>query len=98
MILISVERKKKPDTFLEIVFRYICCSKLVVHVYTDASDTGYGGYCVRTGKTISHGLWEEYEIIMSPTRRELAAVKRVNRSFLQFQKTIQKDLQIVSIV
>lgn len=55
-------------------------------VYTDASDTGYGGYCVRTGKNVSHGLWEESERIMSSTWRELAAVDRVLRSFVQFLK------------
>ena len=43
-------------------------------VYTDASETGYGGYCVQAGNAVSHGVWEEYERKRSSTWRELVAV------------------------
>lgn len=91
MILISEESKKQISFWkssLDMLNRRDMkvkpSSNLVV--YTDASDTGYGGYCVRTGKNVSHGLWEESERIMSSTWRELAAVDRVLRSFVQFLK------------
>lgn len=91
MILISEESKKQISFWkssLDMLNRRDMkikpSSNLVV--YTDASDTSYGGYCVRTGKTVSHGLWEESERIMSSTWRELAAVDRVLRSFVQFLK------------
>lgn len=53
-------------------------------VYTDASDTGYGGYCVQTGNSVSHGVWEESERMQSSTWRELVAVERVLCSLLPF--------------
>jgi hypothetical protein len=53
-------------------------------VYTDASETGYGGYCVQTGNAVSHGVWEESEIILSSTERVLVAVERVLCSLLPF--------------
>jgi hypothetical protein len=53
-------------------------------VYTDPSETGYGGYCVQTGNAVSHDLWEESERIQSYIWRELVAVERVLSSLLPF--------------
>ncbi len=46
-------------------------------VYSDASDTGYGGYVVEHGSCVSFGQWTAEEAIQSSTWRELAAVWRV---------------------
>ena len=46
-------------------------------VYSDASDTGYGGYTVEHGMHIAHGNWLPEEAIQSSTWRELVAVGRV---------------------
>ena len=46
-------------------------------VYSDASDTGYGGYVVEHGPCVTYGQWEENEACQSSTWRELAAVLRV---------------------
>ena len=46
-------------------------------VYSDASDTGYGGYVVEHGPCVTYGQWEEHEACQSSTWRELAAVLRV---------------------
>ena len=43
-------------------------------VYSDASDTGYGGYVVEHGPYIAHGQWTEEEAKSSSTHRELKAV------------------------
>ena len=43
-------------------------------VYSDASDTGYGGYVVEHGGCISHGQWTVEEAERSSTWRELSAV------------------------
>ncbi|XP_062621080.1 uncharacterized protein LOC134282689 [Saccostrea cucullata] len=62
--------------------KYISGSSRIV--YTDASETGYGGYCVQTGNAVSHGLWEESERNNSSTWRELVAVERVLFSLISF--------------
>lgn len=49
-------------------------------VYSDASNTGYGGYTVEHGPYIAHGLWNEEEIKTSSTFRELKAVRLVLES------------------
>lgn len=58
--------------------REICytphCNRIV---YSDASGTGYGGYCVESSTGVSHGLWSPYEAGQSSTYRELTAVYRV---------------------
>ncbi len=46
-------------------------------VYTDASDTGYGGYAVEHGPCVAYGQWAAEEAIQSSTWRELTAVLRV---------------------
>ena len=46
-------------------------------VYSDASDTGYGGYTVEHGTYIAQGLWPSEEAVQSSTWRELVAVGRV---------------------
>ncbi len=49
-------------------------------VYSDASDTGYGGYVVEHGNCVSYGLWTADEAKQSSTWRELAAVHLVLKS------------------
>ena len=56
----------------------------IVHVhldvctqYSDASDTGYGGYTVEHGMHIAQGNWLPDEAKQSSTWRELVAVGRV---------------------
>ena len=49
-------------------------------VYSDASDTGYGGYTVEHGCHIAHGQWLPHESTRSSTWRELKAVHRVMES------------------
>ena len=46
-------------------------------VYSDASDTGYGGYVVEHGSCVSYGQWTDSEASQSSTWRELAAVLQV---------------------
>ena len=46
-------------------------------VYTDASDTGYGGYMVKHGCHIAHGQWAPAEAGKSSTWREIRAVRLV---------------------
>ncbi|KAK3090282.1 hypothetical protein FSP39_010613 [Pinctada imbricata] len=53
-------------------------------VYSDASNTGYGGYIVHNPLSISHGMWTEVEKHQSSTWRELVAVERVLISISTF--------------
>ena len=46
-------------------------------VYSDASDTGYGGYVVEHGPCVAYGQWAGKEAAQSSTWRELTAVLRV---------------------
>lgn len=46
-------------------------------VYSDASQTGYGGYCVETSVGVAQGNWYESESRESSTWREITAVYRV---------------------
>ena len=46
-------------------------------VYSDTSDTGYGGYTVEHGVHVAQGSWLPKEAIQSSTWRELVAVSRV---------------------
>ena len=50
-------------------------------VYSDASDTGYGGYTVEHGGRIATGQWDLKESRQSSTWRELRAVRMVLMSF-----------------
>ena len=53
----------------------ICHSPSAVRVvYSDASDTDYGGFMVEHGTCISYGQWSAQETYQSSTWRELAAV------------------------
>ena len=50
-------------------------------VYSDASGTGYGGYCVEHGGHITTGKWQGDEAQQSSTWRELRAVRMTLNSF-----------------
>ena len=43
-------------------------------VFSDASDSGYGGYSVEVGPEFVQGSWAEHEAQLSSTWRELKAV------------------------
>ena len=49
-------------------------------VYSDASDTGFGGYMVEHGPCTAYGQWSPEEATQSSTWRELTAVYRVLHS------------------
>jgi len=51
-------------------------------VYSDASDTGYGGFIVEHGCYVAHGAWSAEERTKSSTWRELRAVRMVLESLL----------------
>ena len=46
-------------------------------VYSDANETGYGGFVVEHGAYISHGQWTAEQAKCSSTWRELSAVRMV---------------------
>ena len=48
--------------------------------YSDASDSGFGGYTVKHGGHIVHGQWTEQESKESSTWRELRAVAEILKS------------------
>ena len=50
-------------------------------VFSDASDTGFGGYTVEHGGLIANGQWSREEAQQSSTWRELRAVRLVLESF-----------------
>ena len=50
-------------------------------VYSDASNTGYGGYCVEHGGHVAHGQWTEQEVQQNSTWCKLRAVRLVLESF-----------------
>ena len=52
-------------------------------VYSDASDTGYGGYTVEHGMHVVQGNWLPDEAVQSSTWRELVAVGRVLEAIAQ---------------
>ena len=49
-------------------------------VYSDASNSGYGGYIIQYGPQIAHGQWSPEEATQSSTWRELCGVQRVLES------------------
>ena len=51
--------------------------------YSDASSSGFGGYVVEIGPSVSHGQWSVEEVDMSSTWRELKAVFLVLLSFAE---------------
>ena len=52
-------------------------------VYSDASNTGYGGYCVEHGGHVAHGQWTEQEAQKSSSWHELRAVRLILESFVK---------------
>ena len=77
-----------PDARQELEFWRACMSdyncqpiwhspSAVRVVYSDASDTGYGGYVIEHGACVAYGQWTEQEAQQSSTWRELTAVLRV---------------------
>ena len=50
-------------------------------VFSDASDTGFGGYTVEHGGLIANGQWSREEAHQSSTWQELRAVRLVLESF-----------------
>ena len=49
-------------------------------VYSDASDSGYGGYVAEHGASVAYGQWSAEEALQSSTWRELTAVWLVSLS------------------
>ena len=72
-------------------------------VYSDASDTGFGGYIVETPVNIAHGMWLVSESRESSTWKELTAVKKVLLSLIHLLadnniKWFTDNQNVVSIV
>ena len=59
-------------------------------VYSDASDTGYGGYIVEHGNLVANGQWSDEEAKLSSTWCELRAVRLILESF----QTLLKNEQV----
>ena len=57
-------------------------SSAVGDVYSDASDSGFGGYFVQCGQDLVSGTWSDEEMRTSSTLREIFAVKFVLLSLL----------------
>lgn len=55
-------------------------------VYSDASNSGYGGYIVENPLSIAHGMWTDSDATQSSTWKELTAVKKVLISLVDFLK------------
>ena len=55
-------------------------------VYSDASDSGYGGYTVDVGIHIAQGQWSESESQASSTWRELEAINRILQAYSKLMK------------
>jgi len=55
-------------------------------VYSDASNTGYGGYVVETPSNIAHGMWSECESSKSYTWKELTTIKHILLSTVNILK------------
>ncbi|VDI17095.1 Hypothetical predicted protein [Mytilus galloprovincialis] len=72
-------------------------------VYSDASNTGYGGYFVETPFNIDHGMWSECESTKSSTWKERNAVKHILLSMVDILKDkrlkwFSDNQNVVSIV
>ena len=61
-------------------------------VYSDASDSGYGGYVVEHGASVAYGQWTDQESKQSSTWRELMAVLRVLQAFANKLKKFSSSL------
>ena len=55
-------------------------------VYSDASDSGYGGYAVNVGPRIAQGQWSESESQASSTWRELEVINRILQAYSKLMK------------
>ena len=55
-------------------------------VYSDASNTGYGGYIVETPTNIAHSMWSECESIKHFICKELTAVNHILLSMVNILK------------
>ncbi|XP_069109071.1 uncharacterized protein [Argopecten irradians] len=78
-------------------------SKYHTLVYSDASSTGFGGYCVESIEGVCQGLWRECDMSRSSTWRELTAVCQVLKSLVCFLegkrvKWFSDNQGVVSIV
>lgn len=58
-------------------------------VYSDASSTGFGGYCVEHGDQVVTGQWSKEETTQSSTWRELRAVRLVLDTICQKVKNFR---------
>ena len=79
---ITLEARQELDFWVSCVSEYNCqpiwqSPSAVRVVYSDASDTGYGGYVVEHGPCVAYGQWTDHEAQQSSTWRELSAVLRV---------------------
>ena len=52
-------------------------SSAVGVAYSDASDTGYGGYIVKGLQLAAQGVWSAYSEMENSTMREILAVRKV---------------------
>ncbi|CAG2193656.1 DTX [Mytilus edulis] len=80
-------------------------------IYSDSSDTGFGGYIVETPQNIAHGMWVESERSKSSTWKELLKTCSVSKKQTQirqdhfagnmsrFQKQFMatKDLKVIVV-
>ena len=57
-------------------------SSVVGVVYSDASDSGFGGFSVQCGKNLVAGRWNATEMQASSTLKEILAVKYVLLSLI----------------
>jgi hypothetical protein len=72
-------------------------------VYSDASNTGYGGYMVENPSDIAHGMWSSNESMKSSTWKELTTVKNILFSINKFLhnkriKQFTDNQNVVSII
>lgn len=71
---ISFWKENLPFLNVKPFKRDFACHTLV---YSDASDTGFGGYSVENPHSIAHGMWSDTEKRNSSTWKELTAVYKV---------------------
>ena len=72
-------------------------------VYSDASNTGYGGYMVENPSDIAHGMWSSNASMKSSTWKELTTVKNILFSINKFLhnkriKQFTDNQNVVSII
>ncbi|VDI24913.1 Hypothetical predicted protein [Mytilus galloprovincialis] len=72
-------------------------------IYSDANDTGFGGYIVEAPQNIANGMWIESERSNSSTWKELSVVKKVLLSSINIisgkkVKWFTDNQNVVSIV